>query len=296
MLFRQIKYFLTIADSGSFSEAAAQCFISQSAVSQQISALETELGVKLLERTPRGVILTEAGRYLYEHGKKLISEAEKLKQGVQAAAYKSEERFSVAYLTGSAPEYLPRALCAFKKLHKDIAVDVYGTGFLNAFADLDSGRADIVLAARSFGDGFEEKYLYSTPCFAAISSMYSCEPQEFVTAADLKDLPCIIVAENNDRDAEQRYLREFFGMKNSFLVAASEEEAELMVAAGNGFMLTDNEEPHPGIKKVPFYTGGSRAERRYYLYTDNCTNKYVQDFIQIMLRLCATQQPDEVVE
>ena len=127
MLFRQIKYFLTIADSGSFSEAAAQCFISQSAVSQQISALETELGVQLLERTPRGVILTEAGRYLYEHGKHLLCEAEKLKQGVQAAAYKSEERFSVAYLTGSAPEYLPRALCAFKKQHKDISVEVYGT-------------------------------------------------------------------------------------------------------------------------------------------------------------------------
>lgn len=296
MLFRQIKYFLTIADSGSFSEAAAQCFISQSAVSQQISSLETELGVQLLERTPRGVILTEAGRYLYEHGKQLISEAEKLKQCVQAAAYKSDERFSVTYVTGSAPEYLPRALCAFKKQHKDISVEVYGTGFLNAFADLDSGRADIVLAARIFGDGFEEKYLYSTPCFAAISSMYSCGPQEFVTAADLKDLPCIIVAENNDRNAEQRYLREFFGMKNSFLVAASEEEAGLMVAAGNGFMLTDNEKPRPGIKKVPFYTGGSRAERRYYLYTDNCTNKYVRDFIQIMLRLCATQQPDEVVE
>ena len=53
MLFKQIKYFLAIVDTGSFSEAAAQCFISQSAVSQQINVLETKLGVQLFERTPR---------------------------------------------------------------------------------------------------------------------------------------------------------------------------------------------------------------------------------------------------
>lgn len=297
MLFKQIKYFLTIADSGSFSEAAAQCYISQSAVSQQINALENELGVRLLERLPRGIVLTDAGRFLYEHGRKLVADAQKLKQGILTAAYKLNERLSVAYVTGSAPEFLPRALCAFKKQHADVAVDVYGTGYLAAFTDLTAGKADLVVAGRSVPAGdYDVSFLYSAPYYAAISSMFKTGPQDFLSAENLKELPCIIIAENKEREAEQRYYRELFGVKNSFLVASNEEEAELMAAAGNGYMLTENANLRPGIQKVPFYAAGSHAKRRYYLYTDKCSQKYVQDFIQIMTRLCVDNQPGEVEE
>lgn len=78
-MLRQIKYFITVVDSGSFTEAAEELYISQSAVSQQISALESELGVKLLRREKRKFELTEAGKYLYRHGQEVLDHAEKLK-------------------------------------------------------------------------------------------------------------------------------------------------------------------------------------------------------------------------
>ena len=53
MLLKQMKYFITIVDCHSFTEAAEQCFISQSAISQQIKALEKELGIRLFERNKR---------------------------------------------------------------------------------------------------------------------------------------------------------------------------------------------------------------------------------------------------
>ena len=81
MLLRQIKYFVTVVDTGSFTEAAEECFISQSAISQQILSLEKELGVQLLVRSTRRFTLTEPGKYLYSHGKKLLGETEKLKNG-----------------------------------------------------------------------------------------------------------------------------------------------------------------------------------------------------------------------
>ena len=59
MLLRQIKYFVTVVDTGSFTEAAEECFISQSAISQQILSLEKELGVQLLVRSTRRFTLTE---------------------------------------------------------------------------------------------------------------------------------------------------------------------------------------------------------------------------------------------
>lgn len=148
MLLRQIRYFLVIAETGSFSEAAARCFISQSSVSQQIKALEDELGVTLLERTPRRVILTDAGRYLYENGRQLVAAAEKLKIGVQAAANKGSERLVISWINGSVPDFLENALCAFKNRFPDLLVDVYGTGYYEAFYDLETGRTDIVLAGR----------------------------------------------------------------------------------------------------------------------------------------------------
>lgn len=298
MLFKQVKYFMAIAEAGSFSEGAAQCFISQSGISQQISALEAELDVQLLERTPRGVILTDAGRYLYENAKVLLAQAEKLKKGVRAAAHLNDKRLSISYVNGSTPDCLPQALCFLKKRHADIAVNVYGTGYLAAFSDLAGGRADLVLAARSVpeGDNYDSIYLGSWPCYAGISSMFSTGPQAYLTAADLRELPCIIVAENDEREAEQRYYRKFFGVRNYCLFAAGEEEAELMAAAGSGFILTDNDFVRPGIKKIPFYAGGSRVEKKYYLYTDKWFNKNVQDFIDIITGLCGAPQDGKEVE
>lgn len=79
MLLRQIKYFVSIIDCNSFTEAAEQCFISQSAISQQISALESELGVKLINRDGRKFTITAAGEYFYKRGKILLQDAEKVK-------------------------------------------------------------------------------------------------------------------------------------------------------------------------------------------------------------------------
>ena len=53
MLLRQIQYFISVVENDSFTEAAEECFISQSAISQQIKVLETELGVQLLTRQNR---------------------------------------------------------------------------------------------------------------------------------------------------------------------------------------------------------------------------------------------------
>lgn len=64
MLLRQIQYFVAVVDCGSFTEAAEQCYISQSAVSQQIQALEKELGVSLLIRKKRRFSLTPAGEFI----------------------------------------------------------------------------------------------------------------------------------------------------------------------------------------------------------------------------------------
>lgn len=65
-MLKQIKYFQTVVRCNSFSEAAEECYISQSAISQQIQALERELGVTLLKRENRRFSLTPAGEHFYQ--------------------------------------------------------------------------------------------------------------------------------------------------------------------------------------------------------------------------------------
>src|SRR5262245_42738374 len=81
---RQLRYFIAIADAGVLSRAAETLNVAQSALSHHIAALETDFGVKLLERRPRGIALTAAGRRLYEHASAVLSALGKAEEDVRA--------------------------------------------------------------------------------------------------------------------------------------------------------------------------------------------------------------------
>ena len=76
MLLKQARYFVTVVDANSFTEAAEQLYVSQSAVSQQIKALEEDLGTRLMIREKRKFSLTPAGEYFYRRCKAMVGEAD----------------------------------------------------------------------------------------------------------------------------------------------------------------------------------------------------------------------------
>ena len=78
MELRQLRYFVAVADTLNFSRAAESLYVSQSALSKQISELEQELGVTLFERDRRNVALTQAGRVLQTEAKGILIQSEKL--------------------------------------------------------------------------------------------------------------------------------------------------------------------------------------------------------------------------
>ena len=82
MLFKQLEYFIAIVDKNSFTLAAEDCYISQSAISQQMQVLESELGVKLFIRQNRKFTLTPSGEYFYHYGKDILKRVDKLKTEV----------------------------------------------------------------------------------------------------------------------------------------------------------------------------------------------------------------------
>ncbi len=80
MNLRALRYFVAIADAGSLTAAAAAISIAQPALTRQLRELEADLGVQLLQRTPRGVLLTQAGVTLYESAQRMLAEAARVRQ------------------------------------------------------------------------------------------------------------------------------------------------------------------------------------------------------------------------
>lgn len=73
-----MQYFIAVVKNHSFTKAAFECNISQSAISQQVKELENSLGVKLLNRKGRSFEVTEAGRFFYTHSQDVLQEVDRL--------------------------------------------------------------------------------------------------------------------------------------------------------------------------------------------------------------------------
>lgn len=84
MELRQLRYFIRIVELGSMSRAAADLFIAQPALSQQMVHLEGDLGVKLLARSVRGVTPTEAGLVFYRHAQAVLRQLDRLREDVRS--------------------------------------------------------------------------------------------------------------------------------------------------------------------------------------------------------------------
>ena len=96
MNLKQLEFFVSVADLGSFSKAARALDIAQPALSRQVRALETDLHETLLLRNGRGVALTEAGQRLLVHGHKLLQQAAQVREEMGAQRGEPAGRIAIA--------------------------------------------------------------------------------------------------------------------------------------------------------------------------------------------------------
>jgi LysR family transcriptional activator of glutamate synthase operon len=119
MEMKQVKYFLTVAELGSFSAAADNLYISQSSLSKQIMAMEKELGVALFDRSKRSILLTEAGATFQKHARRLNDEYEDLLDNLKQ--YKRAPTLSIVAIPVIAQygitSYIAQFQSAYPKIH-----------------------------------------------------------------------------------------------------------------------------------------------------------------------------------
>lgn len=122
MNLKQLEVFIKVAESGSFSKGAEATFITQSTVSQHISALESEFGLRLLDRTGKGALPTEGGKILLERARRLVEYAREIP--VALARFKGVEEAELNIAGSSIPgEYMiPAALPILMKRFPGVTV------------------------------------------------------------------------------------------------------------------------------------------------------------------------------
>lgn len=111
---RRLRYFVAVAEEQSFTSAAQRLHIAQPPLSSQIKQLETELAVRLFDRTSRGVRLTEAGQLLLEEARRLLSQVEQTERAVRRAGNGEVGRITLGFVPSASNEMLPELLKLFR--------------------------------------------------------------------------------------------------------------------------------------------------------------------------------------
>ena len=159
---RQLRAFVTLARRGSFTLAAKELHLSQSAVSHSMKALETDVGCRLFDRLGKKVLLTQAGEQLLEHAEKIIREMIAARDALTHLSRWGKTRLRIGASTTACQYILPNVLREFQKQYPQANVFVEPSDTPDAMELLRANAIDIALALEpKRDDDFEFHPLFS---------------------------------------------------------------------------------------------------------------------------------------
>ena len=140
MELRHVKYFLAVAEELHFGRAARRLHISQPPLSQQIKALEDELGARLFERTKHRVKLTQAGEAMRIEAYRLLEQADRVRNAVQMPGNGIEEHLDIGFVSSAIFGILPRLMELLQKRRPEIRPTLRGQETYAALGALMDGK------------------------------------------------------------------------------------------------------------------------------------------------------------
>lgn len=288
-MLRQIKYFQSVVRHNSFSEAAEECHISQSAISQQIKALEKELGFSLLERHNRKFVLTPAGEHFYKKSLVLLTDYEQLCRESAQIARGEKAVLKIGYLRSYTSPEFRQALEEFSAKYPGISVQLLYGNHEELFTLLRTGGADLVLndQRRAFSDEYVNLILTTSKMYIELAARNPVAALPSVTVQELKNIPCILVASKEQQAIEKEFYQTIIGIQGEILYAENLEEARMMVISGQGFLPVEGSSQSmafgTSLCRVPLCRKEEQIIRNYCLFwkKDN-SGFYVEEFAGIL--------------
>lgn len=280
MLLKQLEYFVCVVDNNSFTQAATEQYVSQSAISQQIKALENSLGVELMVREKRSFHLTPAGQYLYRSGKKLLERFHDIKVETTRIGTDARVSLRIGYLNRYSGIAMQQTVIRMAKRYKNLDIRMYSGSHDELYGMLSDRRVDVVFNDQwqILSDDFESHLIDKATTYIEVPQGYT--NKDCVELKHIDDLPLILLCRGKYTLSEEEHYRKAIGYNGAFAYARTLEEARYLVAGQQGLLLLDYfkylTDPMPGIERKVLTNHGKPMERHYYFISQrNQSNSYI---------------------
>ena len=186
---KTMRLFLTVVQTGSLSGAGRQSGLSPASVSRQITALEDDLGVRLLNRTSRRLSLTEAGQVYLEHTERLLQDIDELRDAVSQMAVKPRGTLRIQSRISLGTQHVAPLIPTFLALYPDLKIDLWLT---DNDLDLTEHGIDLAIRTGNLSDStLIGRRLASSPRVICASPEYWAEHGKPATPEALMDHNCL---------------------------------------------------------------------------------------------------------
>lgn len=193
MDFRQLRYFVAVAEEANIGRAALRLHISQPPLTRQIQQIEEEMGVRLFNRTPRGVGLTDAGALLLGEARNLLALFEQATERVKRAGQGQLGRIDIAIFGSAILDFIPKLMLTFRQLHPDVRVLLHNMTKTEQIEALRQRRITV-----GFNRILEEapdikaELVMTEPLFVAVNRHHSLSREREIPLRALAEMPLVL--------------------------------------------------------------------------------------------------------
>jgi LysR family hydrogen peroxide-inducible transcriptional activator len=257
MTLTELKYLIAVAEEQHFGRAAERSFVSQPSLSAAIKNVEQELGVRIFERSKRGVRLTEVGEDIVAQARRTLEEAARIK--TLAKRGKNRERLKLGVIHTIAPYLLPQLVAALRKRAPEMSLDIEENMTANLDRLLRSGELDAAILALPYeAPGIEVEPVYDEEFEVVVPLKHPFARRRSIPASELDAAELLLLPIGHClRDQVLEACTEFSREPPQGRLGNSLETLRSMVASGLGITvlpataLTERFDT-PLVKALPF--------------------------------------------
>src|SRR5436190_3405061 len=258
MEIHQLRYFVAVAEEGSFSRAADREHVAQPSLSQQIQKLEAEMDHRLFDRLPRSVVVTEAGKCLLEYARKILAEIAEARRCLDDLKHDIAGRLTVGAIPTMAPYVLPELIGKFQTRYPKVDLEILEDTTESLALRLEDGTLDIAIMSTCHQSTTLEPYpLGKEALLLLLPNQHRLAKKKKINWSDLKSEKFLLLHEVHCLSAQvcellaTHNLRPELALRGAQLATIAQ-----MVATGMGVslvpqMMVDRQLPS-GCVALPF--------------------------------------------
>lgn len=197
MEIHQLRYFLAVAQTGSFSRAAELCHVAQPSLSQQIAKLERELKERLFDRERHGAVLTEAGERLLPRAERALAELQQAQEEIRDLRGEVSGPLRLGVLPTIAPYYLPKVLPAFLAEHPLVELSVFEETTQRLVQGLRDRELDLALLSPPLPGNLESVPIFAEELLLALPAGHPLAARTALHLDDLRQEAFILLHESH---------------------------------------------------------------------------------------------------